>query len=636
MTGRFLRIALLAEIGLTTFAARAVTEWPLERLQLAAGYLDGPAVRTERNVREMSEAGIDLLIHGRNGDTNTMALLKKYGIKTILNDICENIVCAPDQVGHQRELLPPAWYAMRAKLFVDAPAVAGIDAGDEPSALDFPYLGEVAEQVSGLFPGKYPYFNIYPNYASAAGLDKAAVNSQLGTSNYLEHVAAFARHMPLNYICFDHYLYADPVTPPDAVLDRFHDNFRIVSDACRESGRQLCFWAQACSSPYVGGWTSANKMRYQAFTALAYGARMICWGCYAGGWWTNRVLTATGEKTEQYEKLKSVNLEIRRLQPVYDRLRWLGTSRVRERPLDAGVFRGVRSTDGSELVVGEFAGRGPDDPARALLIVAGRDPWDKTPHDVSVVLSCAFPVRLCTSGGESPARRDDRGELRFSLKANGCALLTVRPMRMEMERDDPETSTVVCRLSGAERTVGRGLYDRLSSLSRECVRTGRAFRCLDAEGTTALAALAFGAEGGEDLGSLGTVLADFRPTASTFVSVPGRTESVAAFSNGYFLGLRAEDGAGLVVGDRVAKDERKRRRALVVFVPDGSASGRRTHSIVFTVRGRISVIGRNGSIPVVSGERGVRSFELHDGDVAAVLLDNNTPASDVPMDGKRK
>jgi len=614
-----IRCGAVAGTCLAAAVAFGVTEWPLERLQLAAGYFDGPAVRTEQNVREMREAGIDLLIHSRNGDTNTFALLEKYGIRTVLNDLCDNIVMGPDKVGRQHELYPPAWYARQAKRFVDAPAIVGIDAGDEPSALDFPYLGEVIGQVSELFPGKYPYFNIYPNYASLSGLSGSVVKSQLGTATYEEHVAAYLKHMPLNYICFDHYLYPRKPEDETAMVNRYHDNFRVVSDACRASGRQLCFWAQVSTPPWKieFGYTRTNQMRYQAFTALAYGARMICWGCYAGGWWTNRVLTATGEKTVLYDRLKTVNHEVRRLQSAYDRLRWLGTTRVRGRFLDAGCFRDVGTEDGAELVVGEFTGRSPDDPARGLLVVAGNDPLDLGRSDVTVRLKCETAVRVFGPEGEMSVDPDASGVLRLRMKPNACALFVTRRTAAEDGED-------VVRFDLSGRKADDGLFEDLATVSSNCVRTGRRLLCRrNASGDLSVVEKTVLALGGdfertEGEKTLVTMLRDFRPTASSFVP---------SFSNGYFIDLKAEDGTRLVVGDRVAKDEFARRRALVVFAAgDGSETGRKMHRITFRVRGQISGFGSQGPFACPPDANGLRSLRLADGELAVILLQNGKAA----------
>jgi hypothetical protein len=64
-------------------------------------------------------------------------------------------------------------------------------------------------------------------------------------------------------------------------------------------------------------WLSADQLRFQAFTAMAYGATTLIWACYTAGWWYDHVLDKEGNPTEQYDKLKKVNAEIHTLSTEY-------------------------------------------------------------------------------------------------------------------------------------------------------------------------------------------------------------------------------------------------------------------------------------------------------------------------------
>lgn len=59
------------------------------------------------------------------------------------------------------------------------PALYGYYLRDEPGAAHFAGLGTVAALVRELAPGKWPYINLFPNYANA---------QQLGTPTYEEHL----------------------------------------------------------------------------------------------------------------------------------------------------------------------------------------------------------------------------------------------------------------------------------------------------------------------------------------------------------------------------------------------------------------------------------------------------------------
>ena len=119
--------------------------------------------------------------------------------------------------------------------------------------------------------------------------------------------------MPLDYISYDFYVYTPNLKRRPSLYRQMYDNFNIVADACRRTGRSFWYIPQVNShnarnfEP-----TTRNRLRFQAYTAMAFGAEAISWACWMPGWWTNNVLTATGEKTAQYDRLKTVNAELRR------------------------------------------------------------------------------------------------------------------------------------------------------------------------------------------------------------------------------------------------------------------------------------------------------------------------------------
>lgn len=420
-------------------AVQAVTEWPLDRLTVSAYYL-APAACTPERIRELREAGIDLLVHGRNGETTTLDLFASNGVTTVVNGVAPSLgrfQRAGDEMFARR---PLEVYDRMAEKFVPHPAVTGIDMGDEPSALAFPYLSLVAERVSRLFPGRFPYLNLYPNYASVVENSDSTVLSQLGTSTYAEHVAEYLKWMPLNYLCFDFYIYSAQPQKRDWMMRRYYDNLETVAAGTRRTGRKMNVILLVGSSPrHADEWTSENRLRYQAFSSLAYGASMIGWACYGGGWWTNWVVNASGERTEQYAKLKKVNGELHALAPLYDRLRvtdthfvgfeavtndWLGAYRAKNvAALDTGFFRGVRCETPAPLLVGEAVGRTKDDPWRALIVCAADDPYDFGPKDHVVRLTSAYPVRVAGPDGEIAVTRDEDGTIRFPLRSSSCAIV---------------------------------------------------------------------------------------------------------------------------------------------------------------------------------------------------------------------
>ena len=141
--------------------------------------------------------------------------------------------------------------------------------------------------------------------------------------NYEEYINKYCEQVPLDYLSYDFYLYKGP----ERRIAMSFENMKIVADACRRTGRD--FWSvMQVNSSDKNRMISADGLRYQAFQSMAYGATTLMWACYTYGWWHHQVLDDKGEKTPQYEKLKTVNAEIRRFADVFMRYRNVNTHLV--------------------------------------------------------------------------------------------------------------------------------------------------------------------------------------------------------------------------------------------------------------------------------------------------------------------
>ena len=264
-------------------------------------YCLAPYARTEKHIRELAECGIDFVV-GVEEDIHTLDLMQKYGIGAYVNGIVPGWWGGDGHdAGKMAKLRPLDLYSQNAHSFSHHPAILGIDIGDEPSALDFPHYGKISEIVQNVY-GLPVYLNLYPSYGRIYSSDEGQVRHELGTDSYADYIRAYVENVKTDYICFDHYpCLADP--------KRFEKDLEIVSEACRSSGREMWVVLQV-NSPDPMHWISLDELRYEAFTALEHGAKRLIWACWSAGWWYNQVLDEKGEKTEQYEKLRTVNLEI--------------------------------------------------------------------------------------------------------------------------------------------------------------------------------------------------------------------------------------------------------------------------------------------------------------------------------------
>ncbi|MBQ4065703.1 MAG: hypothetical protein IJD10_06345, partial [Clostridia bacterium] len=163
--------------------------------------------------------------------------------------------------------------------------------------------------------------NLLPNYGMQLSL-------------FDEYVDALVNTVESDFISYDHYMY-DPVYSyniTDEELDRGEsanalsvslDNLDIVSDRCRKHNRDFYIILQVNNAAH-SAIISIENMKYQAYSAMAFGAKSISWACWIRGWGENNILDDNGNKTEQYAKLQETNRDLKALEPVY--MRYTGAS----------------------------------------------------------------------------------------------------------------------------------------------------------------------------------------------------------------------------------------------------------------------------------------------------------------------
>ena len=409
------------------------TRIPKNKL-LTGAYFLHPYAQTEQHVKELSECGIEMIVCFDPKNREMLDILHKYGVGCILDGVLPHWWGGDgSKAGTMGEKYPLEEYAKAAAEFKDHPAVWGIDLCDEPSALDFDHLGKAARLIERECPHQFAYLNLYPNYAAVSQNDGNQTVNQLGTPTYEEHIKQYIEKVDLPYISYDFYLY--PQTKNHNV-GKMLDNFRIVSDACRSSGKAFWYIPMA-NGRYENDFTSLNRMRYQAYTALSYGATVINWACYTAGWWFNQILDAEGNKTEQYDKLKTMNAELHAISDIYMAYRntathlmnFDGESWAKDFPiitwknkLDLGFVRDLCAPD-AKLTVGEMVHK-EDANKRALFICNASDPMDENSSAATVSFtSYDRTVKLHSGEGELNLLKDgDRYSL--ELKSNRGVMIT--------------------------------------------------------------------------------------------------------------------------------------------------------------------------------------------------------------------
>ena len=401
------------------------------RLNIGVYHLK-PYARTEAHVKNLADCGVDFVVC-MDYDRPALDLLHKYGVGAIVTGLVPGWWGGDGgNAGTMAERNPMEKYYASAAAFVDHPAIWGIDVGDEPSALDFPYYGKIIDYVNRAFPNQFAYLNLYPNYASVSQNNAVETVNQLGTPTYAEHIRRYCECVPSDYLCYDFYLYS--------INEILHyENLRVVADACRNTGRSMWIVLQVNSSdPKV--WMSENNLRFQAYTAMAFGTENIIWACYTAGWWHNQVLDGAGNKTQQYDKLQKINAEIRTIGEEYMKYRRVATHFVgfggypdmhvvKQEPipsLSTGVFFDVKADNGAPLVIGEMVNRKADGSV-ALMVCAADDPFEKDPKEYRVTFRA--PNRSVRAlGGSGYKTVSDLGDGLYAvdIRSNEGVLITAR------------------------------------------------------------------------------------------------------------------------------------------------------------------------------------------------------------------
>ncbi len=399
-----------------------------DRLNIGA-YILQPYARTEAHIRDLAAAGVDFVVCMEN-DRAALDLFHKYGVGAIVTGVVPGWWGGDGHnAGKLADTNPLEKYDAAAESFVDHPAIWGIDVGDEPSALDFPYYGKVIHRVEKCFPNQFAYLNLYPNYASVSQNNATETVNQLGTPTYAEHIERYCENIPAEYICYDFYVYSSSVP-------RHYENLRIVADACLRTGRQMWIVLQV-NSRDEAKWICENELRFQAYTAMTFGAENIIWACYTAGWWHNQVVDANGNKTEQYDKLTKINKELHTIGAEYMRYRRVSThfvgfensefmTNVQQKSVDTlstGVFQSVHA-EGKPLLVGEMVSR-TNDGSFALWLCAADDPYDRENHAYTVHISVQEGIQLIayTGHGKLPIARAEDGTYTLTMHSNEGVLL---------------------------------------------------------------------------------------------------------------------------------------------------------------------------------------------------------------------
>ncbi|MDR2764279.1 MAG: beta-galactosidase [Tannerella sp.] len=244
--------------------------------------------------RDMKDAGIDACW----GYADALDEAQKAGLKVFL--------CSDDLKTDTEKTV---------KSVMNHPALAGYILGDEPPVNEFKAAGEWVRKIQAVDPNHDCYINLLPNYATfhQLGLEGKEL---YGVSSYREYLERFVKEVPTGFLSFDHYpVISDEETQ---LREQWYENLEEIRYVSQKHG--MPFWAYTLSVAHrIYPVPTVAQLRLQMYSNLAYGAQALQYFSYSGAGYQDyhHAPISFGKRTEVYDRIKLVNLEIKALSGVF-------------------------------------------------------------------------------------------------------------------------------------------------------------------------------------------------------------------------------------------------------------------------------------------------------------------------------
>lgn len=338
----------------------------IDRSQILIGvYCVNSQSWTDKHFQAIKDCNIDIITNGAY-DTTFLDLCEKYGIKTYVNYLSH----IGFSKGQMHEIIPLGTYTAQAETFVDHPAIVGMAICDEPHSWDYPHIELLRQEAQELFPDKLIYINLFPSggpvHAYAAGSEDENYNPNY---DYNDYIREYEETIETDYISYDLYSLGNDSTG----VFNFLTAAASVGDISRNAGKDYWFIPQV-SSALDDVWVTTQQLRYQVYNSMVFGVKAINWACWNAGWWhpNNQVVDSQGNFTQQYEKLQTINHEIKTMSPIYMRYTSKDASiesifqtymlfnqdnfifKHMDNVLEQNVITDITTTKSSTLIVGYF------------------------------------------------------------------------------------------------------------------------------------------------------------------------------------------------------------------------------------------------------------------------------------------
>lgn len=238
------------------------------------------------------------------------------------------------------------------------PGVYDFVGHDEPGPSQYPGLAEQNKRFKRLAPAKPFVVNLPPTYANPS------------YESYRNDVRLFIETVKPSFFTYDHY--ALNGTP---YRGSFYPNFEIARQEALRADIHFGFFGASVGGGGVGWSPDEAQLRWQAYSALAYGAQSLLWFTYntpVPGNWHDAVIQRDGSRTRHYAMLRRLNGEVLALGDTLLRLKSTGVFHTTPLPAltrDISKSKLMASVSAGRWVLGEFV----DDSSRPYLMLVNRD-----------------------------------------------------------------------------------------------------------------------------------------------------------------------------------------------------------------------------------------------------------------------
>ena len=275
-----------------------------------------PNYITDEHYARLAEAGfthgLALLEHGADVALRALAMAEKYGLKYYVRDEI-----------NWANILHKDFYYLNGenyREYMKSPAFAGVYIYDEPNASKYPELAEMVKGYYEFFDATgEPLVNLLPTYANHI--------EQLGADSYEAYIRGYVEKVPTDYVMYDHYPFRLNKNKEWILHTDYLYNAEVVARLCKEYGKELRTFLQACEVDERGGALMSEMLSLQVHTHLAYGSHALVYYYYWGGMCGshNGVVTGNGTPTHIYDAVKSVHAQIARYEEALMECVWRKT-----------------------------------------------------------------------------------------------------------------------------------------------------------------------------------------------------------------------------------------------------------------------------------------------------------------------